>query len=178
MLNIFISYSTKDIDYVNNVQYSLEGLGNGIKIFRADQSVEPGEYLTDKISTAITNCNLFLLFWSENAKKSEWVPLEVGKAHSLKKELLPLLLTQHLELPPFLYGMKYIPLYKNSINGLNQIEKLVRYKLSDNELARDALTIGGTIVALSVAAFCRLKKNIDKKDANTAAKGKKSDNYS
>ena len=163
MYKIFISYSTKDIDDVNNVEYYLNELGNEINIFRADRSVAPGEYISDEISMAINNCDLFVLFWSKNAKNSEWVPLEIGKAHSLKKNILPLLLTQNLDLPPFLSGMKYIPLYKNFASGINQLKKSVNKKLLVNDLTNNAIMIGGTVAALSGAAFLGLKKFLNNK---------------
>ncbi len=168
MLNVFISYSTQDIDYVNKVQACLDQLGKKINIFRADKSIPPGKYLAEEISTAIHKCNLFILFWSENAESSKWVPLEVGKAHSLNKDIVPLILTKNLQLPPFILGIRYIPLYKNPIKGFNQLIRLVNDKSYNNGAAKKAIITGGIIGTLSGLAYFVSKKLGNKKNVEQA----------
>ncbi len=107
MFKVFVSYSTHDLRNVNELQQSLDG--TGVEVFVAEHSVLPSEHLSAKISSAISACDLFVLLWSENAKASEWVSQEIGKAHSLHKKILPLVLTEGLNLPGFISNLKYLP---------------------------------------------------------------------
>lgn len=128
MFKVFVSYSTHDLPNVTELQQNLAE--TGVEVFVAEHSVIPGETLTDKISSAIATCDLFVLIWSVNAKNSEWVSQEIGKAHSLKKPILPLVLTEGLTLPGFISKLKYLSVYKDPdaanqqartiiLNGLN-----------------------------------------------------------
>jgi len=63
--------------------------------------------------------------WSTNAKNSEWVSQEIGKAHSLNKQILPLVLTEGLTLPGFINGLKYLPVYQNPAAAIQQARTIV-----------------------------------------------------
>jgi hypothetical protein len=74
----FISYATKDRDEVlKRVQVLSEV---GVKYFQDVLSLEPGDRWVKRIELGIDECDLFLLFWSNEAKDSEWVRREVRYA--------------------------------------------------------------------------------------------------
>lgn len=158
MFKVFVSYSTHDLKNVTELQQSL--VGTGIEVFVAEHSVAPSEQLSEKISTAIAACDLFVLLWSANAKASDWVPQEIGKAHSLHKTILPLILDEGLNLPGFINGLKYIPVHQNPQVAMAHVQRIVLEKfrakqdairLQEKEKEQNALNLlvlGGVILWL------------------------------
>lgn len=123
MFRVFVSYSSIDLTNVAELRQAI--LDTGVDLFIAEHSVRPSEHLSEAISKAIAECDLFVLLWSSNAGQSAWVPQEIGKAHSLKKQILPLVLTPGLELPGFIRELKYIPVYENTVAGHAKARALV-----------------------------------------------------
>jgi hypothetical protein len=121
--NIFVSYSTKDLPQVELLMQQLQD--TPVAAFVAEHSVQPSEQLAPKIAAAIENCDLFVLLWSPHAKSSEWVSQEIGRATALNKQVLPLILTEELELPGFLHGLKYHPIYKDSTKALAEAREMI-----------------------------------------------------
>lgn len=78
----FISYSSENRDEVLRRVQLLSIVG--IKYFQDVLSLEPGERWLKRIELGIDECDLFLLFWSSEAKQSEWVRQEVRYALARK----------------------------------------------------------------------------------------------
>lgn len=104
------------------------------------------------ISSAIAACDLFIVLWSSQAKASDWEPQEIGKAHSLGKTIYPLVLDEGLDLPGFINGLKYIPVFKDPIAAIAQTQKFVidsfqakqaAMKQKEQSDARSLLVLGG-----------------------------------
>ncbi|NOU41417.1 MAG: toll/interleukin-1 receptor domain-containing protein [Methylotenera sp.] len=155
MFKVFVSYSTHDLKNVTELQHSL--VGTGVEVFIAEHSVVPSELLTEKISSAIAACDLFILLWSAKAKASDWVPQEIGKAHSLNKIILPLILDEGLELPGFISGLKYLPVYRDPQVSMTQVQDFVlkqfrtkqaAIRKKEQEEARNLLVLGGLVLWL------------------------------
>lgn len=97
---IFISHSSKDIDYVKSFVENILLLGLDIpsdRIFCSSmegQGVKSGQYIPDRLKEEINKSSLALLFVSKNYKSSEICLNEVGAAWAtLKKEsVIPMLL--------------------------------------------------------------------------------------
>jgi len=70
----FASYASKDrtrvLDRVSEIQR------NGVDVFTDCLSLHPGDPWKTKLATEIKKRQLFLLFWSVNARESEWVTWE------------------------------------------------------------------------------------------------------
>lgn len=155
MFKVFVSYSTHDLKNVTELQQSL--VGTAVEVFVAEHSVIPSELLSEKISAAIVDCDLFVLLWSAKAKASDWVPQEIGKAHSLQKTILPLVLDEGLDLPGFISGLKYLPVYLDPQASMAQVQEFVLKKfqakqdairLKEQENTRNFLVLGGLILWL------------------------------
>lgn len=155
MFKVFVSYSTHDLKNVTELQQSL--VGTGVEVFVAEHSIVPSELLSEKISAAIADCDLFVLLWSAKAKASDWVSQEIGKAHSLQKTILPLVLDEGLDLPGFISGLKYLPIYQDTQASMVQVQEFVLKKfqakqdairLKEQENARNLLVLGGLILWL------------------------------
>ena len=85
--DVFISYSSKDFDKVNNVKNILEI--NGISCWMAPQCIPSGSSYAQEIPTAIRNCKVFLLMLTSKSQESQWVPKEVSLALSETKCVIP-----------------------------------------------------------------------------------------
>lgn len=150
MFKVFVSYSTQDLQNVTELQQSLAG--TGVEVFVAEHSVLPSEHLSTRISSAIAACDLFVLLWSKNAKASEWVSQEIGKAHSLNKKILPLVLNEGLNLPGFISDLKYLAVFRDPQTAITQAQDIIikqfqakqaALRQKEDEKARNLLVLGG-----------------------------------
>lgn len=77
----FISYASKDRDKVLQRVQMLSLVG--VRYFQDVFDLEPGDRWLRRLEFGIDECDLFLLFWSNEAKSSKWVRQEVH--HALKR---------------------------------------------------------------------------------------------
>lgn len=97
---IFISHSSKDIQYVQSFVENILKLGLDIpadRIFCSSiegQGIQSGKYIPDSIKEEIINSSLALLFISQNYKESEVCLNELGAAWVLlsKEKVVPMVL--------------------------------------------------------------------------------------
>lgn len=120
---VFVSYSTHDLEHVEQLQNQLTN--SPIEVFVAENSVAPSQELASTIAKAIEDCDLFILVWSKNAKESDWVSQEVGRAGALKKTILPLILNDGMKLPGFIQDLKYLSVHKDPERALVQARQIV-----------------------------------------------------
>lgn len=135
---LFVSYSTKDLSQVELLKQQLQG--TPIEVFIAEHSVLPSQELAPTIAKAISDCDLFVLLWSDHAKASEWVPQEIGRASALGKPILPLMLSEGVELPGFIHGLKFLPIHKDPSGSLSSARSqiLAEYEKKEQHLAAQA----------------------------------------
>jgi hypothetical protein len=97
----FLSYASADrVEVLKGAQYLRAA---GIGFFQDLFSLEPGERWASRIYEEIDRCDLFLLFWSTNALRSDWVIKEAEYAlsrHKASGEELPEIMPIVLEGPP------------------------------------------------------------------------------
>jgi hypothetical protein len=74
----FLSYATPDRAEVMKRAQALRLVG--LDFFQDVLSLEPGQRWERQLYREIDTCDLFLLFWSSNAAKSEWVLREAQYA--------------------------------------------------------------------------------------------------
>ena len=79
----FASYASQDIGRVLD-RVAAVRISAGLDIFMDCLSLHPGEEWKPRLEQEIKNRDLFLLFWSLSAKKSEWVTWEWKTALSQK----------------------------------------------------------------------------------------------
>ena len=85
---VFISYSTKDQDYVNIIKKTFED--NNIRFWIAPDSIPAGSEYTEVIVDAIENSTIIVLVLSDNSQGSVWVPKELDLALSNEKPIIPI----------------------------------------------------------------------------------------
>ncbi len=106
MVNVFISYSWTDKDFVEQLIQSIITLKD-IELWRDVQEIHGGDILPDRISKALDWCDVLILIWSKSAKESRWVKLEWNAALSMDKKVIPCIL-DNTALPGILRGLLYI----------------------------------------------------------------------
>src|ERR1051326_8906335 len=142
--NVFVSFSTKDIPDANALRTALQF--PEVHVFVSEYSVAAGVPLAPTIQANIQNCDLFVLIWSKNAAGSEWVPQEIGIAHSLNKPIPPFVLEPNISLPGFISGLRYVAAHQNP----QQAGQMLREAVLRNALTKQSqqntlglLAIGG-----------------------------------
>ena len=121
-LKIFLSYSTCDMKWVDQVRTSLRG--SDADVFVAEYNIHPGEILDARIKDALTKCDLFLVLWSPDARDSEWVAQEIGIAEGLNKTIVPIVLDKEVPLPGFIKNRKYLTVgddFSSIVSSLHEI---------------------------------------------------------
>lgn len=111
---VFISYSSKDVDYVTQITGALERAG--INYWMAPDNIPAGSNYAKEIPKAIKECTVFLLVFSENSQQSIWVEKEVDRAICEHKEVLPV----RIDDVEFNDLFKF---YLNNVQMLNAIKK-------------------------------------------------------
>lgn len=84
---IFISYSSKDNEYVNQITQALKKAH--IAYWKAPDMISAGSNYAKEIPKAIADCSVFLLVMSKTAQESMWVEKEIDKAICSRKVILP-----------------------------------------------------------------------------------------
>ncbi|HBG49944.1 MAG TPA: hypothetical protein DDW90_10685 [Cyanobacteria bacterium UBA9971] len=90
-LEIFISYSSIDLNTIETIIKPLKEQ-EGVNIFCAEYSLNPGQKISNTIIQKISNSDLFMLFHSANASDSSYVQQEIGIAKANNKTIIPILL--------------------------------------------------------------------------------------
>lgn len=76
--SVFISYSTKDEEFVSELAARLRGAG--VRVWFAPEDILPGGKLHEQIDSAIRSVDRLLVVLSGESMKSEWVMTELRKA--------------------------------------------------------------------------------------------------
>lgn len=84
---IFISYSSKDIQFVELIVKELEKIG--APYWKAPEMIAAGSSYAKEIPQAIRDCSMFLLILSPNSQESIWVEKETDSAICNRKMIIP-----------------------------------------------------------------------------------------
>ena len=123
--NVFISYSSKDMNIVDWARSTLAQPGY-IEVFAAEYSVLPSQPLNDEIEKAIRACDLFVLLWSHDARASDYVPQEIGIAKGCNKTILPVVMEDKVPVPGFINNLKYLAAHKDWNGSFVWLTQFVR----------------------------------------------------
>ena len=85
---VFISYSSKDNEYVSQLAEKLKE--NGVAYWKAPEMIMGGSNYAKEIPKAIAQCSVFLLVLSKTSQASMWVEKEIDTAICHKKVILPI----------------------------------------------------------------------------------------
>lgn len=90
--DLFISYSRKDFDEVDQFVYWLQQQIPTLTYWFDITGIESGDEFEEKIITAINNASFVLFALSENSINSQWAKDEVIYAKNIGKKIIPILL--------------------------------------------------------------------------------------
>src|SRR6266542_4957876 len=91
-MQLFISYSRKDIGFVRKLAVDLEKAGYDVWWDVSD--LRGGDDWVRVIPAAIASSDYFAVLLSPNSAISEWVEKEYTQALSLRKKIIPIMLEQ------------------------------------------------------------------------------------
>ena len=118
MSDVFISYSVKDEELAQFVRSHL--LAQGLSVFIASISLNPGERWTPQIIEQLRASEWVCLLASKNALASANVQLEVGGAIFGKKKLVPIMWdVQPTELPRWISDFQGLILTGATLENIN-----------------------------------------------------------
>ncbi len=108
-----MSYATKDRKEVLKRVQMLNVMKT--KFFIDLLSLDPGDRWEKKLYETIPHCDLFLLFWSQAAKNSEWVitgkpntrSTSNSKNQDGEPDIVPVVLEQNVPPPPSLAALHF-----------------------------------------------------------------------
>ena len=84
---VFISHSHVDRATATNLQRVLEKYQ--AQTYLDQDKIQVGDVLPDRIRQGIEWCNTFLLIWSTNSARSNWVNKEWNMAYTLQRKIIP-----------------------------------------------------------------------------------------
>lgn len=85
---VFVSYSSRNNEFVNILVKELEAVGIGC--WKAPEMIAAGSSYAREIPKAIRDCEVFLLVLSRTSQDSIWVEKEIDNAISARKHIIPL----------------------------------------------------------------------------------------
>jgi len=94
---IFISYSRKDITSMEMIRTFICSITPESNVFVDNRKIKGGDRWERIITDEISRCDLFVVIWSSNARKSKWVNREIELAHKMeiisnKPRIIPILM--------------------------------------------------------------------------------------
>jgi len=162
MKNVFLSYSRKDLGFVEKFANDLQRAGYDVWYDLTD--LIGGDRWADEIEAAIDKCDAFITVISPNSMSSNWVEKEFLYANSLRKNIVPVQYKLS-RLPIWLLDVHFIDL-----RGRNYKKKFPLILAAIEEMEQPASTpgpdrgwfglnpswmggIAGGIVLVLIAAF-------------------------
>lgn len=123
--DIFVSYKSENIAWVNALKDSLEA--RGIKVWMDKEQIRPGDLFAESLEDGIEMSKTMGLVITPESLSSNWVREEYYRALSLVNEdklhLIPILL-QQTSLPGFLKGRQYID-FSDSGHYEQNVDRLI-----------------------------------------------------
>ena len=113
MKKIFISYSRKDLDFVEKLAEDIQQAGYDVWYDLTD--LEGGDHWADELQAAIDESDVYMLVISPRSVDSEWVEKEFIYADSKDKKIVPVLHEQ-TDLPLWLINIHYVDIQGRKYN--------------------------------------------------------------
>ncbi len=108
-MNVFISYSLMDREFVDRLAKHLESAG--MRAFFASRDINAGDSIPGEINKALETCDRFVLVLSPNSVQSRWVQLEIDAIITMElreeRSLLIPVLVAHCNIPRIIAAKKY-----------------------------------------------------------------------
>lgn len=129
MFDVFISYSSADAAFVQDLVRRMERRGVSLWFDRAE--IKPGDYIRERINKGISDSRYLLAVLSPNSLNSRWVQQEIDAAmirelSARDVQLIPLLIgaIEPDALPPDLRGKNYLD-FREKSQELTELDRLI-----------------------------------------------------
>lgn len=143
MSQVFISYSRKDIEFVDRLANDLKAAG--FEVWYDLSGLEAGTQWGSEIQKAIETSQFFLVVLSPNSIKSSWVEREFLHASDQGKKIIPLLY-QQCALPMWSLNLHFIDMqgknYTRKYQELLKIMGIQPESSGDNPISTRYIEIG------------------------------------
>lgn len=133
-MSVFISYSSKDVEFVNKL--SAELVKKRVPIWLDQWEMRPGDSLIDKIQNAISESSFLLVILSKNSVESEWCKKELnsGLMRELEEKkvvVIPVLIDE-CNIPLFLKEKQYANFKTNFETGFQALLRSLAILVSEH----------------------------------------------
>jgi hypothetical protein len=129
MPTVFLSYARTDAEMVDRIAADLKA--EGINVWLDRDRLTPGESWVEQIEGAIKRSDFLLFFISRNSLKSKWAMAEYRATFTSLREtggtrIIPVLLEEVGELPPFLAHIQYADFTKSYYAGVRSLVRALQ----------------------------------------------------
>jgi formylglycine-generating enzyme required for sulfatase activity len=111
MSQVFLSYSRKDLPFVERLAQDLKAAG--LDVWYDLSGLEGGQRWGSEIQNAILQSQYFIIVLSSHSVGSEWVEKEFMYAHNLKRKIVPIL-HHDCEPPMWVSNLHFIDMQKGN----------------------------------------------------------------
>jgi len=134
---IFISYSSKDKDFVSKLASEIEN--QGYSIWLDEKELIAGDYLPKTVGKAIETSKVSIIVLSRHSISSKWVQYEISQATSRmikgQMRLIPVLIDDTV-MPPELTGLVFVDFRKSFDEGLRKVSTALDHEASKYDLRK------------------------------------------
>src|SRR2546425_6389404 len=126
---VFLSYARQDAVMADRIAADLQA--KGISVWLDRDSLNPGESWVEQFEGAISRSDFLLFFISRSSLKSKWALVEYRAAFTaLRKSggttIVPVLLEEVGQLPPFLASIQYADFTKSYSAGVRSLVRALQ----------------------------------------------------
>lgn len=170
-MSIFISHSSRDRKVTEAVCAALEA--RGLRCWMSHRDVQPGDNFQQSIATAIRNCKIMILIFTQNANESSEIAKEIALAGQNKLIVIPLRFEDVAPSLAFAYELstrQWIDMFHNWEEGIHRLvdqlnlilpeaERVVEPTAASKPQKKSAASLtrpllgGGFALALLLAGF-------------------------
>ncbi len=144
IFNIFISYSTLDIEIAKRIESYLSQI-QGVSVFLSDSNLIVGT-LSNVLIEKIKHCDLFLVLYSKSSHSSNYVQQEIGVAKGDNKVIIPILLDDEARPIAMLQGTSYVSIYDEN-KAKEQMQRLYSYIVQESQKKANGQTKDEKVVS-------------------------------
>lgn len=155
-MKIFISYASKDFEFVNNLSNALEK--EGFDIWKDKDRIEGGDNYIGKIQEGLEESKIVLAVLSESSISSKWVKQEI---HSIlveqinqQKSIIPIIL-EDCKIPIFLKNIDSIDFRLDNKLAIEKLIKSLRKHQTAYHLKHDNYTNVYYLIEGPTNPFCK-----------------------
>jgi hypothetical protein len=134
--SVFMSHNKADNNIAREISIFL--VAEGVSVWFDEWKILAGDSIVEEINTGLANCTHFIILWSVNASKSNWVSRELNStlANAIdtnSTRVIPILL-DNTPLPPLLSDFYYLRYTRDSETDRREIINAVTGHPPSNNL--------------------------------------------